>query len=732
MAETTSGSHFNGPAASYGPDGSVRVNFSDADNSNTNNGNGNAGNSSSPGGNVTLVLNNGQMGYWVTEVNGGGKNDHLTRTFIPVGPSEAQKAAATAAELQAQQQASAAAIAAANKAAVDAAAAEQQRQYAIAAAAAAGQHLPVSTAQAILESATNESNRMQQVSTSAAQNAVYQRQLANAAEATAQQAEQYANQLNAKAASLTNEKGNYGNWVTEVNGGGKNDHLTRRFVIELYGSTLANSRTDAVNARNTANQINAQANAAEQYLTSVEVAAHDAESYRLAALAQLAAAQQAAAWAAEVERQRQIAEAAAAAAAEQQRQAQAAAQAAEAARIAAEREAVLESRQAVANKLKSTEIQSVRGIAAGSAPAAFPLVWSVASAGGVKLGSETTGAVWSRISTALAELRAVATASLTGPIAATIIGLLYSRDVGIGSDIVPGRDISAFMPGDAFSLPDDGTLNYSADGNIPLAMPVRGRLVEWADGTLETQLVLMPTAGLVPVVRAQKDSSTGYWGFTLPAMPGAPSQTILVSPADAPGADGTLTLTGPVPLPETILHTGGQLSTPESLTVTTSPVPDDVEFNDLILIFPSESGLKPLYVMLRNRRNIPGTVSGNGQQVGSNWLSNVSTGNGSPIPNQIADKLRGQTFNSFDAFRKDFWRAVADDPTLGPQFSLANRAAMRNGYSPATRKADRVGGRIKLEIHHETFISNGGSVYDVDNLRIMTPKRHIEVHQGDK
>ena len=44
---------------------------------------------------------------------------------------------------------------------------------------------------------------------------------------------------------------------------------------------------------------------------------------------------------------------------------------------------------------------------------------------------------------------------------------------------------------------------------------------------------------------------------------------------------------------------------------------DDLDFDDIILVFPPESGLKPLYVMYRSSRNMPGTVSGKGQNVGN-------------------------------------------------------------------------------------------------------------------
>lgn len=94
-------------------------------------------------------------------------------------------------------------------------------------------------------------------------------------------------------------------------------------------------------------------------------------------------------------------------------------------------------------------------------------------------------------------------------------------------------------------------------------MPVRGRMVLRDDGTLETQLVRTTVAGNVPVVRGVLDPATGYWSYALPAMAGVPGQTILVSPSDAPGINGPLGLAGPVPLPEFIVHTGGEDSAPQ-------------------------------------------------------------------------------------------------------------------------------------------------------------------------
>ncbi|WP_367617551.1 hypothetical protein [Pseudomonas azerbaijanoccidentalis] len=35
-------------------------------------------------------------------------------------------------------------------------------------------------------------------------------------------------------------------------------------------------------------------------------------------------------------------------------------------------------------------------------------------------------------------------------------------------------------------------------------------------------------------------------------------------------------------------------------------------------------------------------------------------------------------------------------------------------------------------MHHVNHSSKGGEVYDIDNIRVVTPKRHSELHRGGK
>lgn len=108
----------------------------------------------------------------------------------------------------------------------------------------------------------------------------------------------------------------------------------------------------------------------------------------------------------------------------------------------------------------------------------------------------------------------------------------------------------------------------------------------------------------------------------------------------------------------------------------------------------------------------------------------ANTGNDSPIPSQIADKLRGRTFANFDQFREAFWIEVSKDPELSRQFKGSNIINMKKGKAPATYREGRVGKRIKFEIHHIKPIGQGGEVYDVDNMGVTTPRRHIDIHSN--
>lgn len=153
------------------------------------------------------------------------------------------------------------------------------------------------------------------------------------------------------------------------------------------------------------------------------------------------------------------------------------------------------------------------------------------------------------------------------------------------------------------------------------------------------------------------------------------------------------------------------------------------EYKDFILVFPPGSGVLPLYIVLSVRKT-PGTVTGQGQDIGGTWLAGAGSGLGSPIPAGVADQLRGREFRSFDAFRRAFWRTVGENPTLFGQFNQRAQKRLSTGNAPAVRDRDAVGKRGTFELHHIEQIADGGEVYNVDNLRVTTPKNHINIHRN--
>ncbi|MCE0814083.1 S-type pyocin domain-containing protein [Buttiauxella sp. W03-F01] len=167
------------------------------------------------------------------------------------------------------------------------------------------------------------------------------------------------------------------------------------------------------------------------------------------------------------------------------------------------------------------------------------------------------------------------------------------------------------------------------------------------------------------------------------------------------------------------------------------PVLEERNLNDYILVFPAESGIKPIYVYLKDDpRTQAGTATGNGAQIenGKYWLdlSVTNSGEGAKIPAHIADKLRGRKYSRFDDLRGDIWNEISKDPELSSQFSPVNQDIISESGSPISPK---IGWYIgpkeivkKFQIHHVKPIKDGGAVYDVDNLRVVTPKLHDEIH----
>ncbi len=82
--------------------------------------------------------------------------------------------------------------------------------------------------------------------------------------------------------------------------------------------------------------------------------------------------------------------------------------------------------------------------------------------------------------------------------------------------------------------------------------------------------------------------------------------------------------------------------------------------------------------------------------------------------------------------RRAFWKAVAADAQLRSQFTPIHLHLMKKAMRLMHEQMIEMEVALKYEIHHLDEVAKGGAVYDVDNLVVMTPKRHIDFHgQGN-
>lgn len=293
----------------------------------------------------------------------------------------------------------------------------------------------------------------------------------------------------------------------------------------------------------------------------------------------------------------------------------------------------------------------------------------------------------------------------------------------------------------AFLSEDQFSVSLPADAGVMLAVPaddidtgkgyaeksLRGKWVREENGFVFRIVIdgRDDAQNRVNVIQAVQDKETGLYSVALPS----PFGTILINPEKPPVT--TIPPLGiPVPDIRVPVHTGGNIGISDIPDVPGTPAGDDTDFNDYVITFPADSGIKPVYIVLSSPRDKPGIASGKGKPVGDKWLEYAGKESGVPIPDRIADKLRGRKFRNFDDFRKQFWEEVSKDPELLKQFNSANKGNVKAGKAPVPKESEQVGGRIKYELHHDKPISDGGGVYDLDNMRVTTPKRHIDIHRG--
>ncbi len=157
------------------------------------------------------------------------------------------------------------------------------------------------------------------------------------------------------------------------------------------------------------------------------------------------------------------------------------------------------------------------------------------------------------------------------------------------------------------------------------------------------------------------------------------------------------------------------------------------DIKDYILVFPTDSGIQPLYVVFKKtERDESGVVTGHGEDITGIWLEEASKGFGAPVPKEIANKLRGREFANFKKFREAFWKEVYANEELRKQFTLSNQREISRGNSPFTLKLECAGKRERFEIHHIEELQHGGALLHINNLRVNTPRNHIKIHSSKK
>ncbi|HBP18365.1 MAG TPA: hypothetical protein DEA08_11320 [Planctomycetes bacterium] len=136
-------------------------------------------------------------------------------------------------------------------------------------------------------------------------------------------------------------------------------------------------------------------------------------------------------------------------------------------------------------------------------------------------------------------------------------------------------------------------------------------------------------------------------------------------------------------------------------------------------------------------RNTPGVATGGTNlPTGARFNATLKRHGVARIPEPVARKLRGRKFKNWQDFRQEFWKAVDEIPGIRDQFSRSSqgRIAKRPALAPRVPQhaADaRMGrGANSLNLDHTRDIADGGGVYDLGNIRVMTPRRHADKTYG--
>ena len=241
-------------------------------------------------------------------------------------------------------------------------------------------------------------------------------------------------------------------------------------------------------------------------------------------------------------------------------------------------------------------------------------------------------------------------------------------------------------------------------------------------------LYIAPGGRPIPVRAATFDSGRQVYSLALDN----PQRILTWTPSSAPGGQqGNSTILPPAP-PGTIVYTGSSLNTVDT-EQESYPTLDALDQERMIVTFPADSGLAPILIVFKSPRHEPGVATGKGDPVTGIWLGDSARSLGAAIPSRIAAQLVDREFRTFDDFRIAFWKAIANDEVLAKQFSAQNISAMKaSGTAPFAPGQDHYMSHRKYILHHMIPISESGAVYDIDNIRVVTPKAHNSINYGEK
>jgi len=240
-------------------------------------------------------------------------------------------------------------------------------------------------------------------------------------------------------------------------------------------------------------------------------------------------------------------------------------------------------------------------------------------------------------------------------------------------------------------------------------------------------LYVVPGGKPIPVRAATFDVNRQVYSLALDD----PQRILTWTPIQAPGSEEHSSTHLP-PVPQgTVIYTGSSQKPLPSETES-YPALDLLDQERLIITFPIDSGLPPILVVFKSRRYEPGTAVGTSNAAEGPWPGEAAREEGASLPARIANLHRGKDFRNFDTFRRSIWKSIANDPELAAHFDSRSLRRMAKGNAPIVDEKDIYMSQLTYVLHHVTPISEGGGVYDMTNIRVVTPLVHNRIHYGVK